>query len=127
MYTRVKNFIISEGCSPTGPIFNHLYAPLTSDPIPGKKTSIRSNIPRARKSLSEISQKVVGIQIIITAKVRPTNKWKSCLVKKFNGSPVKKSEKWIEAVAIEMSPKKHNRKKIDKNIKSSFLTSGKEK
>ena len=66
--------MISEGCSPIGPILNHLLAPLTSIPIPGTKTKPKSNIPKPNNKRSKLSQKFKGTDIKIPNNSNPTSK-----------------------------------------------------
>ena len=123
----LKSFIISEGCKPTGPIRIHLYAPLTSIPIPGMKTMINKRIPSPKNNRSKVSQNAKGIARNNENRNNPTIKWMNCFLVKFKGSPVKESENSIDAVATAKRPNRLKKRNSPKKIKSIFLKSGSEK
>ena len=112
----LKSFIISEGCKPTGPIRIHLYAPLTSMPIPGMKTMINKRIPSPKNKRSKVSQNCKGIDRNSENSNNPAIKWINCFLVKFKGSPVKESENSIDAVATAKRPKRLKKRNNPKKI-----------
>ena len=56
----LKNFIISDGCRPNPATLIHLFAPFTSNPIPGTKTNKSKINPKVISKRSYEIQKFSG-------------------------------------------------------------------
>ena len=70
----LKNFIISEGCRPNPATLIHLFAPFTSNPMPGTKT-IKSKInPSVISKRSKEIQKFIGNTKKISRPDKPRKK-----------------------------------------------------